>query len=187
MKRTLSLALFAGVLTSATATSAGEPSLSEPARLFDSKESSKALPWPFGKLVPRTVSHEDEVPPDSVLGVPKEAAGPPMVLPPWTRGARGMPLRPFPEREIVLYPHVRYKDRHNAHPRAVPQIVSVLDPRHHPRFGPPNYVPVQIWVPPYVRPKVKVKDHGRKLEFDFGKYEIEIESKKGYVEVDYDD
>jgi hypothetical protein len=46
---------------------------------------------------------------------------------------------------------------------------------------------VQVCVPLRGCPKVKCSKDGRKVELDYGEYEIEIESEDGKVEVEYDD
>jgi hypothetical protein len=92
---------------------------------------------------------------------------------------------------VELYPHVRYKDLHNIHPRAVKKIVAVKDPRFNDkicgRCAPPC-VYIMICVPPsgHFKFEVKRKDYS-KVEYDYGDYEVEISSKKGIVTVDYDD
>jgi len=92
---------------------------------------------------------------------------------------------------IELYPHVRYKDLDNVHPRGVPTIVAVKDPGCCDKkceCSEPGCVYVEICVPPCGEPKFDVKrSDGSKVEYDYGDYEIEITSKKGVVTVDYDD
>lgn len=92
---------------------------------------------------------------------------------------------------VELYPRVKYDDLDNIHPFAVKKIVAVKDPRtkKDPCLGcAPPCVFVMICVPPNERFKyeVKRKDHS-KIEYDYGDYEVEITSKNGVIEVDYDD
>lgn len=105
-------------------------------------------------------------------------AVPNTVLPPTPQGYPP----PHMIEPVVLYPHVRIKDPHKIHPLAVPTIVEVPDPndRH-------CTVCIEICAPPCEC--VKVKRHGllkRKMEFDYGKYEIDVTSRKGVVTIDYD-
>ncbi len=115
-------------------------------------------------------------------GLPSYPVGPGM-------GADGFPL----------FPRVEVEDRDHIHPCAVPTVVQVLDPCsverrglfHHRRVvgcdacG-PQCVYVEICAPPGC-PKVKVSKDGRKVKYDYGDYAVEVESKDGYVQVDYDD
>ncbi len=96
---------------------------------------------------------------------------------------------------VTLYPKVRYKDAKNIAPCAVPQIVMVKDPCP-PQCDPCNpcaipetrCVAVQICVPPCSAcpPKITCRRGGEYVKYDFGKYRVEIRSKKGCVTVDYD-
>lgn len=83
---------------------------------------------------------------------------------------------------VALYCNVRYKDQRNIAPCAVPTIVQVPDP-----CDPCCCVSVQICVPPCECPCVKVSKCGRKVSYDYGKYQVEITSARGRVTVDYDD
>jgi len=115
--------------------------------------------------------------------------------------AAQMPPAPIPEEgtatvmpagaPVTLFDCVKYKDRRNIAPCAVPMIVSVPDPcacrsACDCSCG-PQCVYVEICVPPCDCPCVKWKRCGEKLVYDFGKYEVEITSRKGVVVVDYDD
>lgn len=98
--------------------------------------------------------------------------------------------QPVPVQEVVvtLYPNVRYKDPKHVAPCAVPQIVMVKDPCSSRRDCDPACVAVQICVPPCSTcpPKVTCRRGGEYVKYDFGKYRVEIRSKKGCVTVDYD-
>jgi len=92
---------------------------------------------------------------------------------------------------ITLYPNVRYKDECKMAPCAVPQIVFVKDPclsgpRN--RCCEPQCVAVQICVPPCSTcpPKVVCRRGGEYVRYDFGKYAVEIRSRRGCITVDYD-
>ena len=100
-----------------------------------------------------------------------------------------------------LFHCVKVKDRDNIHPCAVPKMVKIVDPCWKPckrKCGcnscckpccppPAPCVYVKICVPPCGCERVKCSKKGRKVVFDYGKYQVEVESKDGYVEVDYDD
>jgi hypothetical protein len=93
---------------------------------------------------------------------------------------------------VALYHRVRYEDPRNIAPCAVPMVVSVRDPcdtccGKRDCCCPRNYVFIQICVPPCGCPKVKESRCGFKVSYDYGKYQIEITSRKGEVKVDYDD
>lgn len=93
-------------------------------------------------------------------------------------------------KRVHLYHCVEYEDLDNIAPCAVPKIVWVRDPCacHDPcSCCQPKCVAVKICVPHCGCAKVKVKDHGRKVEYDYGEYKVEIESEDGVVKVDYDD
>lgn len=103
-------------------------------------------------------------------------------------------IEPIPAGTVSLYHCVRVKDPHHIHPCAVPTIVQIADPCP-PACGScnsccqcaPACVNVQICVPPCGCPKIKTRDGGRYVKYDYGKYRVEIRSRKGVVTVDYDD
>ena len=115
-------------------------------------------------------------------GMPGYPVGPGM-------GADGFPL----------FTRVKVEDRDHIHPCAVRTVVQVLDPCsverrglfHHHHVAAcdacgPQCVYVEICAPPGC-PDVKVSRDGRKVKYDYGDYKVEVESKDGFVEVDYDD
>ena len=83
---------------------------------------------------------------------------------------------------ITLYGNVKYKDRRNIAPCAVPMIVEVPDP-----CNPCCCVAVQICVPPCGTPCITTSKCGTKVKYDYGKYAVEIATRKNRVVVDYDD
>jgi len=92
---------------------------------------------------------------------------------------------------VELYDRVEIDDLDNVHPQAVKKIVAVKDPcakRNVCGSCTPPCVYVMICVPPCDKFKFEVKrsDHS-KVEYDYGDYEVEITSKDGIVEIDYDD
>ena len=117
--------------------------------------------------------------------------------PPAPEGAK--PAAPAPKaahpHHAHAHPHpalfhcVRIKDPHHVAPCAVPLVVQVKDPCWNPcdcRCA-PKCVSVMICVPPCGCPKITCKKNGAYVKYDYGKYRIEIRSKNGVVEVDYDD
>lgn len=104
----------------------------------------------------------------------------------------GMQPMPASGAAVPLYHCVRYKDEKHIAPCAVPMIVTVKDPCAtcdpcNPCAA-PQCVAVQICVPPCqcCPPKVTCKKGGERVVYDFGKYRVELVSKKGVVTVDYD-
>lgn len=191
MKHILTFVVVGGILASSATAGAGDDRRAEgPAlRTFQMVKAAKSESPRFGQIL--TVQEQQAVP---ALPEGNGATAEPMPL----IAPEGQPVphgQPVPTQTVQLYPYVKYEDLDNRHPCAVTKIVAVPDPckrcRHHGRdccqqCG-PGCVYVQICVPPCGCPKVKVKRHGRKIEFDYGDYEVEIESKNGVVEVDYDD
>jgi hypothetical protein len=82
---------------------------------------------------------------------------------------------------IAMYGNVRYKDRKNIHPCAVPTIVQVPDP-----CNPACCVGVEVCLPPG-EPCVTTARGGRKVKYDYGKYGVEIVARGRRLIVDYDD
>jgi hypothetical protein len=132
--------------------------------------------------------------------VVRPVQGPALEPIPETQAAGPMPAvgaQPIPATAAVvpLYHNVRYKDRKNIAPCAVPQIVMVKDPCPpacdpcNPCAIPPvQCVAVEICVPPCspCPPKVTCRRGGEYVKYDFGKYRVEIRSRRGRVTVDYD-
>jgi hypothetical protein len=87
---------------------------------------------------------------------------------------------------IQLFACVKVEDEDNIHPCAVPMIVAVADPCNECSC---RYV--MICVPPADccndGPEIETSRSGRKVEYDYGEYEIEIKSKDDYVVINYDD
>ena len=81
------------------------------------------------------------------------------------------PLRPY---------RVRYKDRDNVHPFSIRQTLVVPSPCGQ------GTLAVDVCAPPNC-PVVKVKRNGKKIEYDYGDYEVDIIRKDDEILVDYDD
>lgn len=98
---------------------------------------------------------------------------------------------PAAECSAPLFHCVRYKDEDEIAPCAVPMIVTVKDPCAvkdpcNP-CAPPKCVAVKICVPQCTcPPKVTCKKEGEYVKFDYGKYKVQVTSKKGVVTVEYD-
>ena len=93
---------------------------------------------------------------------------------------------------IELFRCVEYDDTHHIAPCAVVKIVKIVDPCWKPdpcsccrQCAPCVYV--KICVPPCGCARVKVSRNGRKVRYDYGKYAVDIVSRNGRIEVDYDD
>lgn len=192
MKRMMILLVVAGVLASATTSDAGQPDAfkSMNTQTYRIVKVSGTESSPYGTIL--TVQQDlPELPTgDGQNGQAAEPA--PLLMPEGHPAPQGHLM---PTETVQLFPYVKYEDPENVHPCAVTKIVAVPDPcarcRHHGRHRcaqcRPSCVYVRICVPPCGCPKVKVKHHGRKIEYDYGEYEVEIESKNGVIEVDYDD
>ncbi len=119
--------------------------------------------------------------------VPPTALPLPEAAPPGQMAAGGppLPLAPAP----ALFRCVKYRDRHHIAPCAVPMCVAVRDPcDRHDRCscGPPKCVLVEICVPPCGSPRITCKHDGAKVRYDYGRYAVNITSRHGVVDVNYD-
>lgn len=119
-------------------------------------------------LIALNVAVADDVPP---VPVPDHGGDAPLI-------GEGVPT----SAPIELYACVKVEDRDNIHPCAVPMIVAVADP-----CNPCCCRYVMICVPPCDCPEIETSRSGRKVEYDYGEYEVEIKSKKDYVVINYDD
>lgn len=114
-------------------------------------------------------------------------------------GSQLTPVPAGPQGDVVphgampLYHNVKVEDPDHIHPCAVPKVVRIVDPCWKPdRCGccapaAPRCVYVKICVPPCACERVKVSKNGRKVKYDYGDYSVELKSKDGCIEVDYDD
>ncbi len=102
------------------------------------------------------------------------------------------PVVPYVEGRVVeLYPNVVYRDLRRVHPCAVPYLIDVPMPPSRRSRGcttcEPTCVTIKVCVPPCTTPCVKVRRHGRKLIYDFGKYEVNVLIRRtGRIVVNYD-
>lgn len=106
-------------------------------------------------------------------------------------------LTPIPEQGVIIgggpvYQNVRYRAVRNIAPCAVPMIVSVQDPCYCAdpcnACAGPKCVNVEICVPQCpCPPKVCTSKCGTQTTYDFGKYAVNITSRKGVVTVSYRD
>lgn len=149
----------------------------------------------------------DVAPPPEIV-VP---AQPEEIPPPATEAApravvSGDVLRPgmFVVGEVELFPRVRVEDANEIHPRAVPMVIAVMDPREgpwHPHanrgrlFGRKRHtagkfvgtpiVLVTVMVPP--KPPRSVQVQHEEIELNYGNYQVNIDCEEGVVEIEYDD
>lgn len=94
----------------------------------------------------------------------------------------GMILGNVPAYPVVpLYPTVVRKQR-NIHPCAVQKIVSVPDP-----CDPCRCVCIAICVPPCACERVSVSRRGDRVNFHYGKYEVDVTARRGKLIVSYED
>lgn len=181
MRKQLLLIIAASMLAS-TAAWAGEPAVAKKvgAAKFSQKKRSADEPRLFRDTITLTQALE----PPPAPGVDGSVSGPTTTV-----------VEPIPMDSsmmssgggIQLYDCVKYKDLDNIHPCAVTKIVAIVDPCQDPcNTCGPQCVYVQICVPPCECVDVKTSHGGRKVKYDYGKYEVEIKSKNGVVEVDYD-
>lgn len=88
-----------------------------------------------------------------------------------------------------LFECVKYVDKHEMHPCAVPKIIRVNNPclgKHDCNSCcEPPCVYIQICVPPCGCEEVKCKKQGDKVRYDYGKYAVDVRVKKGFIVVDY--
>ncbi|MEX1098073.1 MAG: hypothetical protein WED34_18670 [Planctomycetales bacterium] len=176
MKRSLTMLTVAAVLGAATAAPAADWSLFRaPGQL----QTVQLQPTPAPAPDPLYIGPSGPV--------PMAPGSYPVPGQPGPMGAYG-PVEPYPAQGVPLYHNVKYEDLDNVHPCAITRIVMVPDPCADPCYGcGPQCVAVQICVPPCACERVKTSKDGRKIKYDYGKYEVEIEVKRGYIKVDYDD
>lgn len=93
-----------------------------------------------------------------------------------------MPAPTVAAPSIAVYSNVKVKDRRNIHPCAVTRLVQIADPCN--KCG---LVAVAVCVPPCECECVRVSKCGTRVKLDYGDYEVELTSRRGYVVVDYDD
>ena len=89
-----------------------------------------------------------------------------------------------------LFTNVKYVDKREMHPCAVPKIIMVNDPcvckdKCNSCCAPPQCVYIQICVPPCGCEHVKCKRDGDRVRYDYGKYAVDVRVKKGFIVVDY--
>ncbi len=138
-----------------------------------------------------TVSPETAISPGAGFPTAQPPSGQPLHAP-GTRPPEGapayLPERSFPQgpppgelEPVVLYQNVRIRDPHRAHPLGVPTIIPVPDPRDH-----CGVVYVEVCMPPCPCLSFWHNRRGTRAEFDFGRYEIDIITRRGVVIIDYD-
>jgi len=105
------------------------------------------------------------------------------------------PVLPHALGELVTHPvalttNVRVRNAHEIAPGARPAIIAVRDP-FLPAWGTPGCVEqlayVRVFIPPVPLREVEVSPRLTEIKLDYGKWEIEIRSRHGVIEVEYDD
>ena len=131
-----------------------------------------AAPMTLGQAVPPAPAVDGTVPP-----MPHAAVAPQRVI--------------VAQPAVALFHRVKYKDLDEMHPCAVPKIIAVKDPcaRDHACgcCAPPACVYIKICVPPCACEEIDSNRSGTRIEYDYGKYEVDVRVKDGYIEVDYQD
>ena len=163
---------------------------------------------PYQPIAPQSYESRPYIP-DSVIGpnyvpptpVPQQSYprphgsyynGPPVHGPAYGGPAFGGPaIAPHGDRYVspssIVVPgpvqshRVRYKDLKNTHPHSIRQTLHV------PLRCGSGDICIDVCAPPNC-PVVKVKRNGKKIEYDYGDYEVDIIQKgDGEILVDYDD
>ena len=86
-----------------------------------------------------------------------------------------------------LFQCVKYVDKHEMHPCAVPKIIRVNNPCADDGCCEPQCVYIQICVPPCGCETVKCRRRGNRVRYDYGKYAVDVRVKKNRIVVDYQD
>ncbi len=161
MSKITSFCVF-GILLGATAIApAGERGLFRFVRFDDAPAFAAPLPAP--------------------APMPYEVGPPGQVVP----HGHAMPV--YPGGHVAYQaPRIRIKDPDHIHPCAVHKTIMVPNPCSD-CCNRCDMVPVTICVPPCACEDYKCKRDGCYQKFDYGKFEVEVRVKRGYVEVDYDD
>jgi hypothetical protein len=185
MKQSIWMVLIGGVLIQGAALDAA-PRKQERQRFASRTKASLLL---VSQTRPDAAAYYDAPPPAPGAEVGTVLPPPPGQPVPQTLPAApgGQPL-PMAA-ALPLFPCVKYRDERNIAPCAVPMCVAVRDPcdDHCSCGAPPRCVMVQICVPTCGCAKISCKHDGEKVRYDYGKYRVDITSKRGVVVVDYDD
>jgi hypothetical protein len=130
------------------------------------------------------------VPPTSVVVPPTSVAPPTSVH--VTNQPVPTSMQPVPFQEAApLFTKVKVRDPRRIACNSVPMVVTVKDPcacKDVCNTCGPKCVNVLVCVPGCTEcpPKVTCKRDGAFVRYDFGKYRVEVRSRKGFVEIDYD-
>ena len=90
---------------------------------------------------------------------------------------------------VVLEQHVVVKDCDEIAPDACPVVVAVRAPtlgRYRGRDCQERLVYVEVMVPPCPLQRLRVSPCKTKVRLDYGRYEVDITSRNGCVEIEYD-
>ena len=92
--------------------------------------------------------------------------------------------------EVELFKYVKYKDLCEMAPCHVTRVIQVRNPCKR-CCTDPECVNIEICVPETCpcddEPCVLSLFGGRRVRYDYGKYEVDVRVKRGYIEVDYQD
>lgn len=174
MNKLTTLCLFGAVVGATSIVSAGDGLFG----LFARSDDGVVIPAPQPQAQP--------------LPLPYESAPAPAPYGQPVPHGYGVPSYPAPHAHAPHYtsfhsPRVCIEDPDHIHPCAVPRTIMVPNPCRDTCCHGCESVPVTICVPPCACEDYKCKKNGCYQKFDYGKYEVEVRVKKGYVEVDYDD
>lgn len=98
------------------------------------------------------------------------------------------PVVHYDEAPAPLFTRVKYVDKREMHPCAVPKIIRVNDPCDCKRCDSccgDKCVYIQICVPPCGCENVKCRRNGDRVRYDYGKYKVDVRVRKGFIVVDY--
>lgn len=119
------------------------------------------------------------------LAPPPVPAQPPVLQPvpeqPRMHASYAPAIFPAPQ-PVALYPHVRVKDPHRAHPLAVKQLIQAPNPCR----GQCAPVMVEVCLPPCEPLAVNVGPRGQRITYDYGRHRVEVTALRGVVTIDYD-
>ena len=113
----------------------------------------------------------------------------PPILPPARGSFSHLPHQygDFVTCNVPRFTQVIVKDKDEMAPNAIPVIVAVRSPNLG-RFRTciENVVYVEVWVPPCPLQRVRVSSCKTKIRLDYWRHEVDIISRNGLIEIDYD-
>jgi len=91
---------------------------------------------------------------------------------------------------VPLATCIRIKDPDHIAPDAIPTVVAVRDPnlcRHKCDCCVERVVYIEVCLPPCPPRKLRISPDGTYVCMNYGKYQVELTSRKGLITIDYDD